>query len=742
MSTAPPTGRHREAPAPRAAGFRPEIQGLRAFAVLVVVLEHVVAWPHGGFVGVDVFFVISGFLITGILVREFERSGRISFTGFYRRRIKRILPAATLTLVVTVVAAHLLLQAERARDTLLDALAAFFFVSNWRFADTGTDYFAQGGQPSPLQHFWSLSVEEQFYFVWPWVMLAVLVGVTSGLRRSREAAVRVATAAMVVVVVVSFLFALRESAGAPTEAYFSTLTRVWELGIGALVALTIPLWQRLPGAVRAPLLWAGLAGLVTSIFWISSASQFPAPWAVLPVLSAAAVIVATTGGVPWGTQVLSNRVAGWFGDISYSLYLWHFPVVVLVTAVLPERDVLSVGTVLVGSVVVAAASYYVVERPVMTSPWLTSQVPRRTPGEAPAYDRSTAWSRWREEHRGAAVRWGAIGVVASLVMVGTVGWAASNRSDTAVAAQVRAEQEELDARADRLAVMTPQERAAYEASPESRIELSLIGSLDAGAWPDAMTPPIDDAFDAGMPTEREECGGRSATTDACEWGDAGSEIVVYGDSLGLTLLPTVRAAYGDTHRVKGLTQEACAVTELAVEFGSEEDRTECLQHREDSVDYINRTQPAVVMLIQNYWWGTPNRLASHASGPVAQAEWAKALTDFTARIAPSGAQVVVVSPPAPTEGVQATDCAIASPAECVGTLSDHWGLISAADRSTGLPYVDTIDWFCTPLGRCPLLSGDYLVKRDTIHPSRQYATSPDVVESFLDLTRQYVDGPA
>ena len=159
----------------RRARYRADIQGLRAIAVLAVIANHFAGWPKGSFVGVDVFFVISGYLITGILVREFEARRTISFGGFYARRIKRILPAGLFVIGATVCATRVLAGIDRYHLAAKDAIAAVLFDANWHFAQTGTNYFNQSLPPSPLQHYWSLSVEEQFYFVWPWLMLGLLL---------------------------------------------------------------------------------------------------------------------------------------------------------------------------------------------------------------------------------------------------------------------------------------------------------------------------------------------------------------------------------------------------------------------------------------------------------------------------------------------------------------------------------------------------------------------------------------
>ena len=269
---------------------RRDIQGLRALAVVAVILDHLLGGPAGGFVGVDVFFVVSGFLITGHLLRSVERSGRISFADFYRRRVKRILPAALLVLAVTVVASYLLLTPARFATVLSDVLWAACFGANWHLIAVGTDYFQAAGPVSPIQHYWSLAVEEQFYLVWPVVLLLLAV-----LARRMRARLRlVAGAGLGLLTVLSFAWALAETAQEPTWAYFSTASRAWELGVGALLAVAAPAFERLPAALRPVLAWAGLAGILVALAVVRSNGGFPAPQAALPVLGAALVIVAGT----------------------------------------------------------------------------------------------------------------------------------------------------------------------------------------------------------------------------------------------------------------------------------------------------------------------------------------------------------------------------------------------------------------------------------------------------------------
>ena len=355
--------------------FRADVQGLRMVAVVAVILDHLLGWPSGGFVGVDVFFVISGFLITSLLLREHDKTGSVSFVGFYRRRVKRILPAATLVVVATVGASYLLFSRVRATETLWDGIWASVFAANWHFAANGTDYFQPEVMVSPLQHYWSLSVEEQFYFVWPWLMVAVFwvaarVAARRGGMASSGTGRRIVGFTIAAIVIVSFVWSVRESAQSPTWAYFSTFSRAWELGLGAAIAVYAPLLKRIPDNWRPVLGWLGLAGIGAALFVVNDTLPFPGPWALLPVGATALVIAAGTGGPQRFLWPLTNPVSTYVGDASYSLYLWHWPVIVLLGACLPLT---SPGALAVAAAVIIAlslASYHFFEDPIRRSRWL------------------------------------------------------------------------------------------------------------------------------------------------------------------------------------------------------------------------------------------------------------------------------------------------------------------------------------------------------------------------------------
>jgi peptidoglycan/LPS O-acetylase OafA/YrhL len=358
--------------------YRADIQGLRAVAVLAVIADHLAGWPKGSFVGVDVFFVISGYLITGILVREFESRQTISFPGFYARRIKRILPAGLFVIGATLCATRVLAGIDRYHFAAKDAIPAVLFAANWRFAHTGVNYFNQALPPSPLQHYWSLSVEEQFYFVWPWLMLGLLlIGLRLRFWRSEHARL-VAGVAIAVISGVSLWLAFAQTTSNPTVAYFSTFDRAWELGVGALVAVGAQRLGRYDPGPRLVVALAGLVGVLVSLFVVRSSPGFPAPWALMPTLSTAAVLGAGAGLTSRSLMPLTNPVSQYFGKISYSLYLWHFPVVVLIVAVVPQYSAAYWVMALALIFGLSAASFHLIEDPARRGTWFR-QRPRRLP---------------------------------------------------------------------------------------------------------------------------------------------------------------------------------------------------------------------------------------------------------------------------------------------------------------------------------------------------------------------------
>ena len=330
-------------------GFRPDIQGMRALAVGMVVVYHL--YPSllpGGFAGVDVFFVISGFLITGHLLREYQKTGRIALLDFWGRRAKRLVPAAALVLTVTWVASRFVLPATQLADTASQIRASALYYQNWQLAWNAVDYLKSDSAASPVQHFWSLSVEEQFYLGWPLLfLLAALAALTAQRRARRARGHHVVLLLAGAVVVGSLWYSVYYTHANPAGAYFVTTTRIWELGLGGLLAL-------LPAGLstrigRFGLLgWAGLGLVIASAFVLSGTNAFPGYLALLPAGGAAVLILGGSAAGRFGPHRLtSTRPMVFVGGISYSLYLWHWPLIVLYIAWSGRRNGVVAGLAII-----------------------------------------------------------------------------------------------------------------------------------------------------------------------------------------------------------------------------------------------------------------------------------------------------------------------------------------------------------------------------------------------------------
>lgn len=305
------------------APWRPEIQALRALAIAAVVTYH--AWPGllpGGQVGVDIFFVVSGYLITGMLLREHHRTGRIRLGAFAARRARRLLPSALLVLAVCGVLTVLVMPEEFRAQLGREIAASAVSLQNWNLNIAAGIPGAEPLADSPLRHFWSLSVEEQFYLVWP-ALLAGLLALVGW----RRAGVHLMLAIIAVITVASFVWNLHLTSVDSSLAYFSTLARAWEFGVGALLA-ALPASSLLAPGWRALLSWLGLGAIAAALVSPIDPALFPGAIVAVPVLGTAAVIWAGDPEVRGSPTAFARLPAvAWLGGISYALYLWHWPVI-------------------------------------------------------------------------------------------------------------------------------------------------------------------------------------------------------------------------------------------------------------------------------------------------------------------------------------------------------------------------------------------------------------------------------
>ncbi|GAA2456223.1 acyltransferase family protein [Agromyces soli] len=648
---------------PVRSGFRADIQGLRAFAVVVVVLDHLFRWPSGGFIGVDVFFVISGYLITSHILRELERTERLSLSGFYRRRIRRIAPAATVVILVTVAVSALILPRSRAVSVAIDGIWAFFFGANWRSMSVGTDYFQLGQLPSPLQHYWSLSVEEQFYFVWPLLTMIVFL---VALRRwgGATSARRAVVATYAVLVVASFVWAVVETAQNPTVAYFSTFSRAWELGVGALLAAVLTRSLTIPFGWRITLAWAGLAGLVASVFLIDSASVFPAPTVALPVLATVAVIAAGVGSsaeprYDRALWPLTNRISTYVGAISYSVYLWHFPVIVLLVSFVPQGSRRYFALALALTAVLSVLSYHFVEEPVRRSNWLL-------PGSPPRRQR-------RSRLQVAAT---AVGITALVVAMGLGAVRLAMPGDARTTA---------DASASCFgAAAAP---GAGNACEENR----------AGGLAD-VAPSLDDLAEdtaGGYSCWRPEGGELKTCTFGSEAADA-LKVALVGDSHAAALLP---ALLGEA---EGLGWSLDTYTGYGCQWRDQPEVSDCDRVADEVQDRLVSGGYDLIITTAARW-------ATEDAPPESfSSRW-------EAAEAAGAAVVVVAAAPTVPESVLACLTRVgATPEECATPRTDALqpdDVELVAARDAGADVVDMTDFYCTD-EVCPAVIGGVIVARD------------------------------
>jgi peptidoglycan/LPS O-acetylase OafA/YrhL len=680
-------------------GFRADVEGLRAVAVLAVVAYHAgIGATGGGFVGVDVFYVLSGFLITGLLWEELQATGRLRFEAFYARRARRLLPAAVLVLVATVAASSVWLSPLQARVVATDAVAAALYVSNYRFAAQRTDYLAETS-PSPLQHYWSLGVEEQFYLLWPLLLFGiVLAGRHLRARSSAAAAVVLALTA-----IGSFALSLRLTAVSQPWAFFSLPTRAWELAAGGLVALSAPWVRRMPGAAAATLGWLGLEAVIWSITKLDPSTPFPGIAALFPVGGTMAVIAAGCAAPRLGpTLVLGRRPLQVGGKLSYAWYLWHWPLLLLAPTV--AGHALGLGQRLglaAASGLLALATVKLVEDPVRYAPWL-----RARPGRSLAL--------------GAALT-----AVAAAAALGTATVLPSPHGQ-GLAAPPAAIQTTPPPRAQHANAGDPAAtRLANLAAPVGH---AVAHAVTVRTVPANLDPPLDRAHANQPRPALEGCLIRwlGVTSGPCVYGAPTSHttVVLFGDSHALQWFPALdRAARPRRWRLESLTKTTCPP--VALSFWSPvlgRPYRECDQWRANTLARIRAERPAVVVLGAARHYGDVYHFQVY--GPA----WLSGLARTVRQVRATGAQVLVLGPtPKPTLDVP--DCLSRHLRNAVACTTPRQVAVNArglrAERRAvvraGGSYLDVTPWLCTH-STCAVMVGNLLAYRDDNHLTTSYSS--------------------
>lgn len=653
--------------------WRGDVHAIRAVAVAMVVAYHLdVGVVRGGFVGVDAFFVVSGFVIANALGRELAARGTISLPSFWSRRVRRLFPSALIVLVASGYASYVLYPREDWPTLGTQFVASVVGIENWALAASRTDYLAQGAPSTPFENFWSLGVEEQFYLLWPLLLLAVW-------RVARARARRV----VVVVVVVGSALSFTASAvlAQSASAYFWPQTRAWEFGVGILLAFGEPVlrrWrERLPATARSVVAASGWGVLVACGLLLTGAVPYPGAVALIPVAGTSLIIAARadSGPLGWGIRWAPIR---WLGTVSYPLYLWHWPLVLLIPRVAPLPQPVRAVVVVALSLTLAQATHRLVEQPMMGG--------------------RLANTRSRTTFAVAAM------AMSAALIAPAVGWAALTsqvQQDTATSARLQAD-------GDR----------CFGAGALGRDAGCGVNGHPA----DRFTPStLTAAFDVD-PTW-DTCQSTGTAARSCVVGNrGGTRVALIGDShahqWSSALIALAKRRNWELHLyVKG----GCEFSRVRWDGVSTAERERCAAWN-DTVDRSLASEAPYRYVFTSSradLRGTPT-----GSDPAAQARHGYQ-TSWAPLIRRGATVIALRDTPAAGTGVQG--CLDRNPvATCRISVRRAFGapdyLFETARATRGTLAVDTAPMFCTR-GRCPAVIGNVLVYRDSQHVTRTYISS-------------------
>jgi len=700
---------------------RRDIEGLRAIAVLIVVAYHagIPGWG-GGFIGVDVFFVISGFLITSLLIKERESDGRIALLTFYARRIRRLLPISSVVAVVSVVGALAILPSTTFSSLGTDVVAAAGFFVNMLFAIRGTDYLAGDTDPSVIQHYWSLAVEEQFYLIWPGLIALVTIGAQQVRRRI--------TPVIITVISGSFAASVVLSPTAPTWSYFGLHTRAFELGVGALLAVQWPLVERWGQSTRAALSWAGLIGIGFSIPLAAAVDYFPGWVAAIPVLATAAAIAGGDTTDRGAQLLLRRRPLQWVGEHSYSLYLWHWPVLVLGAGLVGRTLGWSETIAAIAlTFALSALGFKLIEHPLRRSPRLIQRPALNYSLGASLVGVTALVGVGVSQYQPKA----STGVVAEAPSLST-STTTTVAPDTAIAPTGSSVSTNDSATSAPTSTTLPPLVDNRDAEPLA----AILAALDNTVLPENVRPDVYNAVNDTSTLYDTNCHQfmTPALAEGCVFGDTDGEFTIglIGDSHAAQWFAAINTiAISNEWRLIAHTQGGCPLLDVVTwNRGADAVFSHCASWRDAVIDDLQ--QEAVDVVIVSQHWGLLDASTREA---VPASVWERDLPTLFDRLRSVDIEpVLFLDSPDPYGSVPA--CAVSHKTDLT---SCEPGMLRNTERSVrevatsiademSVGVIDPHVWLCVDVSpdddsdttRCPVVVGDILIYRDSHHLSNTF----------------------
>ena len=728
--------------------FRPEIDGLRALAVSLVILCHLqITGFSGGYIGVDIFFVISGFLITNLLINEYQsnlangQSGYISFRNFYLRRVKRIVPMALTVIVVALVYAYLNYSQARFSQVRNDAIWASLFGANIHYMQESLNYFQQAQAVSLLQHYWSLAVEEQFYLVFPALFLLF-----ARIKTKAKSWLITPLIAVALLSIASLVNAINSDT--PNQSYFSSFDRAYELGIGALLAIVLTLRKfSLSTVLTNSLSLSGIALIVFSVVSFDDGSRFPGASALVPTLGTALILFSEMNSERLSVvgSTLARKPLVYIGKLSYSIYLWHWLVIIIVKDQITASPLILNALIVLTTLLLSVIGYQLIEHPIRKLP-----VPVR-------FTQPIAIS----------LRSKVMAATASFTIIALVFAVATGRIDLGSTKQVVTSPEVQSTPATSetsSSTPTPEATDSASAEPSTPASATSTPSTQSSVKPSAQTtqPPkalsYADLLDAFKEKVREgnmlntvpanmsptvsqltplrdrqwrNCMDVAIRAITCEFGNksGGKTAVILGDSYALAVYNTILGALDLTKwNVVALNMRECMVADI-VPFNWGEAggvRADCAPHREWTFNYLQELKPDLIFISDQPTHPIAN--GDKDAGEAHDQLWEEGLQRSIQRLGKLNSKIVYLGVPDSGWGTSLINCTNAQgelKKSCFGSISWNRNYVLTqkyATESVGGLFIDLKSWICD-LGTCPPIIDNTPVFYDGAHFSEAFATN-------------------